>query len=246
MRLVFISLVLMNLGLLTWRYLVGLPQHYYPAEASVFEFQVSGVARISLLSEVKLNRPAPKPNLRPRAYSGFSLGADSNIKLPAVGSWGAMCKTVGPFSSYLAAEEFLKQIAQYNANAHFRRLPVTVGESHWVLLPQQNSEQVNEASLAVLTEKGIDTYVIPSGELQTRVSLGVFRRVERAKKLQKELLAKGVTAEIYSVERIEEEIWLDIALWEELKVDQKVWQELVESDFSVREQENFCLDVASR
>lgn len=228
MRMVFISLLLLNVLLLIWRFAIGFPENdaAIDGDPRAFIDDLEGVRQLALLKEVDVlnqrKRLKPLDKVKPK-----------------------VCKSVGPFENEQSVAQFLARLRVLDVKAQRTELEKITGQSHWVLSPAEKNQADARRRLAELKARGVDTYIVPSGELKNRVSLGVFRRMERAQKKLRELSRIGVAAELHSVNRTSREVWVSLGAGEDRKIAQKTWRTLVNEDFSLKEEENFCLDVAS-
>lgn len=228
MRWIFYSLIVLNLILLIWRYAIGLPVAFLPQQGLP---AVDSSAQTSVDSLV---------------LSRESLLVSSADKLSESVPHRKLCRTVGPYDSRSMAKDLINRLAALDARAHLHTLELKAGASHWVFLPPELSRQAARRRLAELQGRGLDSYIIPKGELENGISLGVFSRLDLALSRQKALAKKGLTVKVQSIERLYQELWVMLDYGEEQKLDEKTWKSLLGENISLQEQQNSCLDVASR
>lgn len=216
MRLIFFLLVLLNLGMLVWR----------------FAFDVAGTERPARVAQVSA------------APSSLRLLGEPEVEPVAVAP--ALCKTVGPFDSEQSAEAFMERLAALDVMGQLQRRESLASKKHWVHIPVSEDARQMSRRFDELQERSVDSYIIADGELAGGISLGVFSREAAAKVRSDELRKLGYPTETHVVERMRNEFWVALAEGEEQKIARSTWESLLEQTFSVQEQENLCLDVASR
>lgn len=231
MRWIFWCLVVSNVVLLGWHFVFGDPNR--------------GMARVPLVSPAATTVAVPPPGIvlvdeLAGPLAGTSLEVAPEARHPA------LCKMVGPFEAQGSAEGFVARLAALDVMAEVHRVQLSAGESHWVYLPPERDRGAARRKLAELQGRGLDSYIIPKGELENGISLGVFSRTELALARQADLALLGLSAKIQSVERTYQEVWVMLKQGEEQKIAEKTWKELLHESFSLQEQQNYCLDVASR
>lgn len=225
MRLIFLLLFLVNLTLLFWRYGPGLPDHYLgTANKSPARVTVQG-RQLQLLGEPELT-------------------VAQSVSSPKVSP--PLCKMVGPFDSEQTAATFTERLAVLDLAAQVRHVELSSGEGYWVHFPAEASRDAARRRLAQLQSRGVDSYMIPKGELKNGISLGVFSQKKSANAKVAELKAMGYEPEVRVIDRLYKEIWVVLDEGEEQKIAKSAWKTLTQENFSLQERENLCLDVASR
>ena len=133
--------------------------------------------------------------IRPEQSTTASVqdsGAIANLETLDVNSM--VCYEAGPFSSkqvYWAWEKLLKDFM-----AGFNRESPEL-KDYVVYYPAAETMSQSQANLQMLKEKGMtDLWFFSQGSEQGQISLGLFNKEEKARLMQKELLAKGIAAEI--------------------------------------------------
>lgn len=223
MRSIFFLLLLTNVVLLFWRYSVGLPD------------QLQGAA-----SGASANRPviSGQPlHLLNESVPTESI-AQSEPRAP-------MCKMVGPFDDEKTAATFIERLAVLDVVATVRYVESSSGESYWVHFPAQANRDAARRQLAQLQARGVDSYIIPKGEFKNGISLGVFSQKSSADAKIAELKSMGYAPEVQIIGRSYQEVWVMLNEGEEQKLAESTWKTLTQMNFSLQEQENLCLDVAS-
>lgn len=216
MRLIFFLLVLLNIGLLVWRFAFDVAAPEQPARRA----QVTAApSSLRLLGEPEAAPVEAEP---------------------------ALCKTVGAFGSKQAAEAFMERLAALDVSSQLQRREVVAAKKYWVHIPVADDARQISRRFAELQERGVDSYIIADGELAGGISLGVFSRQTAAQVRSDEVRKFGYQPEVHVVERMGDEFWVALAEGEERKIARSTWENLLEQTFSVQEQENLCLDVASR
>jgi hypothetical protein len=125
---------------------------------------------------------APEPPLAPAPESGA---------IPA-------CYRIGPFASENDARERLNGFQSRDRDLDVRIEPLERVENFLVLYPKSETPERLQADKKRLFESGIkDMWVVDKGAMQGSISLGSFKKRERAEVALRDLQKKGINAEIY-------------------------------------------------
>lgn len=230
MRLIFLLLLLINIALLFWRFGLGLPEQYQGGGP------VSGVPA----------KDPPLPGRKLQLLSESTPTESAGRAQEATIARAPMCKMVGPFDTEQAANILIERLSVLDVAAQVHPVELSSGKGHWVYFPAQSSREAARQRLAQLQSRGVDSYIIPKGDLKNGISLGVFSEKALADARVAELQAMGYAPKVQIIDRSYEEIWVMLPPGEEQKIGGSTWQKLIYVDFSLQEQENLCLDVASR
>lgn len=262
MRWIFISLAVMNGLLLGWLLLFHDPQISSNPTFPSYVQQGSGqqVSTLKLLSEMtEMERSAlvfdlHKEQERIQTSGSIDSGAGevSSVHGQALpmdiieeSDPESLCTLVGPFPSLLKAEYFTERITALNVRAMPKEVKMPAGPGYWVYLKPEPSRREALRVLAELQAKGIDSYVIPKGDLENGISLGMFSQKTLADARVEETESLGLVAKIDIVERTYKEIWVVLNKKEALKLSDTSWAGLMEGYDDLERRQNFCLDVAS-
>lgn len=228
MRLVFIVLVVINLLVLA----VHLLTHKEEVRAVVpaLPKAASEVKPLTLLSEMDqdaraaLARPAPagvEPDQEP------------------------VCTLVGPFVDSDRGAIVRERLRALGVDSNLQSLEIQAGESYWVYLPPEPSQQEALRRLHELQAKKIDSYVIPKGELANGISFGVYTQPALAVQRQEEMVRQGYPAEVRALPRTQKELWLVLGPGQARRVGEGVWQDLLPPGAGQEIRQNVCSAVAS-
>jgi len=109
------------------------------------------------------------------------------------------CYSVGDFTTESDANELLKELSGLGV-----RLQVTsfvVSKEFWVVYPSNGDWNQSLENLKQLKAKGvIDFWLVPNGVYKGLISLGLFKKPDRAENRVRELTKKQVEAEIINRE----------------------------------------------
>lgn len=150
--------------------------------------------------------PGPQPKTAPRpkatvAPSGDLLAASS----------GPVCRTIGPLESTSRADKLTQALSPRVTRIDRRVEGPTQVTRYMVVTPRQESMGNAERLAKRLRGLGFQhPWVVPRGELQARVSLGLFLSKANAERQRAALAAKGVKAEMKPRHRSQTRIWLDL------------------------------------
>lgn len=230
MRIVFFALLGVNvaalvLQLTVWRTEVRAPVAEIPATRA-------GGA-LELLSE--RGEPVVAAAGRPAvlAASDKAEGEDEQL-----------CVVVGPFPALLRAEYFVEYLQALEVAAEVRELEVPEGEGHWLYLPSEPSKKLALERLREVQARGIDSYLIPRGELENGISLGMFTREELALAQQEEMRELGYEPAIKTITRTRSEIWVLVDRPQSQKLSRQAWGELLQREKGIEKLQKYCQGVA--
>ncbi|MBX2808398.1 MAG: SPOR domain-containing protein [Cellvibrionaceae bacterium] len=164
---------------------------------------------------------------------------------PKIEKSRSLCTLVGPFDKLLQAEYFLESLAAENVVAEIRNIIVNSDEGYWLHLAPESSRKKALRRLSELQRQGIDSYVIPSGNLANGISLGMFSRRARAQAMSDEIAKQGYKPIIIAIAREQKEIWVFLASAEAHKLSDQRWSELLSSAQYLQKRQNLCSDIAS-
>ncbi|MCW8196843.1 hypothetical protein F6455_18790 [Proteobacteria bacterium 005FR1] len=156
-----------------------------------------------------------------------------------------LCTLVGPFSELLKAEYFQERLAALDVLASVQELEVPGEVSYWIYLPPRESRKQAFNEFRELQAKGIDSYVIPKGELANGISFGMFSQPNLAKSRLEDMRSRGYAAELKEVTRTYKEIWAVAAAAEAAKLAPESWLQVMASEDNLERRQNFCPAVAS-
>ncbi|WP_111643387.1 SPOR domain-containing protein [Marinimicrobium alkaliphilum] len=155
------------------------------------------------------------------------------------------CVMVGPFAGTEPADGLVGRLSSLEVGAWVQELEVSDGQGYWVYLPPEVSQQAALRRLYELQAKGIDSYVIPRGELANGISLGMFVSEVSAEARRTELSDLGYDAQLRTVDRTLRETWVLMPRREARSLAPSRWETLLERTGDVERRENLCPGVAS-
>jgi hypothetical protein len=224
MRWIFWFLLLCNLAALVWGFVSG------PAEPPVVHVTPASTAveKIQLLSEI----PASELRRNPAAQSVSPVER-------------SLCYMAGAFTDTAEAQQFIDRLSVLDVRAFEHSVELSSGEGYWVFLDPLPNRDAARRRLVELQARGIDSYIIPKGELENGISLGVFTRLDRANARLEEMKNIGLDAKMQPIERSYRELWVMLGEGEQQKLGESVWLDLLQENPSLQQRQNFCSDVAS-
>lgn len=230
MRGVFAALVLINIAVAAWFVMTAPAPVAMPVPAPV---AASGTT-ITLLREADGLAVAPDAVVSP-------LAADVSAPVPVT---PAMCALVGAFAELLKAEYFVEHLATLGIRATVEQIEVPGEPGYWVYLPPALSRKEAMRRLHEFQDKGIDTYVIPKGELTNGISFGLFSVRKRAEERAAQLQAQGHDVKVGEMQRTYKENWVLLQPAEAARIDEALWLKLLARGEPLEMRQNFCPGVA--
>ncbi|MGH1486460.1 MAG: SPOR domain-containing protein [Cellvibrionaceae bacterium] len=192
----------------------------------------SGSPSVVLLSEQSRNQSVASVRVKPK---------EKQLVPPVQ----PLCTLVGSFKRLLKAEYFAERLVALGLVAEIKNLVVASEPGYWLHLPPEVSRKEALRRLSELQGRGIDSYVIPSGNLANGISLGMFSKQDRAQAMQERIKKQGYKPQITNVPREQKEIWVFLPQGEAAKLSAERWAELLSSEDYLQKRQNLCADVAS-
>lgn len=187
MRWVFYSLVVVNLAYLGWQ----LVMVTFPEAPVSAEHQLDKVIEGPTL---RLLREAPQPR-RDQTIAASDRRPGS-------------CPVVGPWLGKEEAERARIQLAAAGLEGSVQALELHKDHLSWVYLPAyRNREQALEM-LGELQARGVDSFIVKTGEDANAISLGYFSSPESAEGLRVKMRNAGYPAFVRDTYRPVTEYWL--------------------------------------
>jgi hypothetical protein len=156
-----------------------------------------------------------------------------------------LCTLVGPFPRLLAAEYFLEKLQSLEVNSEIRSIVVLSEPGYWLYLHPEKSRKDALRRLSELQSRGIDSYVIPDGNLANGISLGMFTDKVHAESMEKSIEEKGYKPKIVDVPREQKELWVFLPEGEASKIGDEKWLKLISAEDLLQKRQNVCTDLAS-
>ena len=235
MRWIVGSLVAINIVVLVWQLLVRDPQANLPPVAS--QQTLNGAQPIKLLGE--LEEETLQAMLADRERVRLNVPSDAESSQP-------LCTLIGPFEKVLRAEYFVERLEALDVKSAVQEVEIPGEVGYWVYLPSLSSRKEAFNKLRELQSKGIDSYVIPRGELENGISFGMFSQEKLAKQRLADMRQQSYEAELKEVERSYKEIWVILQPGQSQLLDQESWQSVLASENNLERRQNYCPAVASR
>ncbi len=221
MRGLFLLLLLTNIALLTWQYVL----RDMGQEASINDSAVPRVNEgLTLISELPAEQePAlretaddevwakpwkeesPRETILPkntRTVSSQNILGEGNSK--AKDEQMAICLSVEDIESESALQRLQQMLTKSGAKLIEKGEKEGTKANYWVMLPPYPNRRKADEAAAILSAKKIkDFFIVRSGEYENAVSLGVFSEHERANLRFKQIVALKVRLRRPRIETID-------------------------------------------
>jgi len=175
----------------------------------------------------------------------LNVEREAESSLPAQALSRSLCTLIGSFSSVDKANRFVDILAAKGVDAKVRNLLVSSTVGFWLHLSPLVSRKEVLRRLSELQRQGVDSYIIPDGDLANGISLGMFSDQKRALSLKSSIEQLGYQPEIAEVPREKREVWVFLNQSESVKISAEQWLELISGRELLQKQQNLCSDVAS-
>lgn len=232
MRWIVTSLIVINIVAFVWQLLT---REEAPSTAQVAAVNNSQAPKLQLLSELDA---AERQALQAQPANQRQASNRAAEAEP-------LCTLIGPFPALLRAEYFIERLAALDVKGVVQEMEIPGEVGYWVFLPSQDTRKQAFATLRELQAKGIDSYVIPKGELENGISFGMFSQAELAEQRLKDMRNQGYPAELKEITRTYRETWVVIQPGVAKQLDEPSWQRLLSSEEALDRRQNFCPTVAS-
>lgn len=251
MRFIFISLLATNFVLAFWIFFSAKNVESAVESAPVVP-QVSGLTATDQTSQLE-SKPEPEQDANDLIAAVESLPADEALMQgslevdPTAAETAAdeLCTVIGPFNNLAQADILVEQLAGLGVGAELRKVEVPIKKSFWLYLEPMATKEESKEKLADLLAQGVDSYIIPKGDLVNGISIGVFVEQYRADIRKKELADLGYEVSIRVDVRTAQQSWVVAAAKETVVVSSATWANLLEGGDEVTYKQNYCSDVAS-
>lgn len=131
-----------------------------------------------------------------------------------------LCVHLGVFPEELRAEQLRQRLLALGIQSRVISRPIPGATSYWLVMDVVGGRPEALAQLAILQDRGIDSFLISEGPLANNISLGVFARDDNAKARRAQLQALGYRVEVEPVERSESEYLVEVDAVARRLVDQ--------------------------
>lgn len=155
-----------------------------------------------------------------------------------------LCEIVGPFEGEKQAKDMVERLRAWDVKSEVRSLQLPAGPGYWVYLEPEANRKAALRKLAELQSRGVDSYVIPKGELEHGISLGMFSKKALADARMVEAESMGLTPRMQTIERTYREVWVMLNHQEDEKMSEISWSRVLDEKKVLQRRENFCLGVA--
>lgn len=255
MRGIFLAFLFFNVVAFAWYVLAGPDDQQVRKPSSSTKNPYNNVPDLVLLNEVdprdrelkvdELYRGGRKIE-RSQAVKEANVAASASTEAPKMHNGKELCEMVGPFEKASEALAFIDELAGIEIASEVQQISVPAGMRYWVYLTPSSTRKEALQRLGALQSQGVDSYVIPKGELENGISLGMFSQKSLADSRITAMRKLGLQPLLEEVERTENERWVMLKRGEGEKINKYTWEKLLEGKKMLQKRENYCLGVASR
>ena len=159
------------------------------------------------------------------------------------------CAQIGPFRSEDDAQNF--------SNTHAQRMTLTVevrqvpaAPDYRVFLPPFASRELASSTLESLraafaaNDLLIDTYLVPRGELENSIALGLFSEQSNALNVQRQMQGLGYQVVVRTEEKLADEVWVLASDIESAAIFDEHWAQMRLTRSYIDAGEKLCETIA--
>ncbi|MCH8958655.1 MAG: SPOR domain-containing protein [Proteobacteria bacterium] len=194
MRNFLLVLLAVNLGILAWYHWLREPYDNAPIATSY-----EGLPSLELAEDQPVEQSGPQV---------FSMKTGEELLNAGVSE----CRSIGPFSKADDAQEAARTLQGLDFSVGRRNEPGRLFVGYWVNIAAAEDRAAAEVITDALRADGVtDFYIVPSGDDQNAISLGVFSELGRAQRRLQQLSDRGFGAQVNQRYRDGEVSWLDVS-----------------------------------
>lgn len=204
MRGVVFGLLFSNLAFLAWNLFVPVAN-----EPRVLAPTTDEGERVQLLSEVSSDQLRPYPDQQQASAPVTVAEVAESPDVPQA----LYCAQIGPFRDEDDARNFANTHAQrMSLSVDIRQVPAA--PDYRVFLPSFASRELATSTQETLraafaaNNLAIDTYLVPRGELENSIALGLFSEQQNALNVQQQMLGLGYQVVVRTEEKQVSEAWV--------------------------------------
>lgn len=216
MRTLCLLLILANVLYFAWSQLIDVRASTLDRKP---ETPAEPLARIVLTSEwdqARMQEPSVGPiqDVQPPAVEPLR-DATGDQHVAAAQADSLTCTSVGPFADLPQAAQAQAALRTAGFQPRQRMVQGEIWAGYWVSVQGlPNREAVDEAVKKLNANGMSDVYLMPGGDSQNVLSLGVFSDYQRAQRRVEEVHALGLTPRIDDRKRAGAVYWIDVELQE--------------------------------
>lgn len=241
MRWIFFTLLIGNLALAAWQLLKwqGFIAPSQSAAPLLSYRPTPGAAPIVLVSEAP---PSAEPaSVAPPASAEVPSTPASPSPPPLDDR--ALCLMIGPYEKSEDAAAAIQRLAAVDIASHINEIEINITSSFQVYLDPLDNRAAARVKLEQLQAMGIDSFIIPKGELINGIALGSFDNEPSAKEHRDKLLQKGIDAKVRDSKRPLKETWVALAPGGSEKLGAELKSSLLRGK-SLEERQILCTAIA--
>lgn len=184
-------------------------------------------------------------------HERYSVGRDVrelrmvNVAKDSAHDSGKACTLVGPFESEDLVGRLRQSFKESGMGSEVIAQQADLAPAYWVYFSDFGPDKDVGAQLKEIKAKGMDAFIIASGELKGNISLGVFKNIDSARRMRNIAAKKGLKTELTEIKRSEEIYWLSVFVPYLVENKDKISAVLGVNNTESEMREFFCKSVAS-
>lgn len=156
-----------------------------------------------------------------------------------------LCVHLGVFGERVPAEQLRQRLLALGIQSSVISREAPGATNYWLVMKIVGGRAEAMAQLAILQERGIDSFLITEGPFADNVSLGVFNRDDNANARRLQLEAQGYRVEVERVDRPGQEYLVQVDAVARRLVDQALLGRLREDFPALQHQYQACPTIPS-
>ncbi len=233
-RILFILLVIINVAYLAWQY-----NQPPPTENEISLQMPQGARVLTLLREDITAQAPPEKGGYDVTYDNLAQRQGAHA-VPETAN--RRCYTLGPLREVELANKLAAGIEALEFKNEQRALTENEQWAYWVFLPPYETRARAQNVASQLASKNVKDYFIVGAQEEGKnaISLGVYSKLDGAKKRYKQIKELGFEPQMRPHYREVTLHWIDYEEWGTRRLAQKIWQEGEMADTGVRRIDRSC------
>lgn len=158
---------------------------------------------------------------------------------------GQECILLGPYDEEDVARDIAEGLKGFEFRTEFLKKDVGRAPAYQVYVTAFKDGLSAAQQVREFKRINVDSYVIGTGDLKGKVSVGVFKNIDSTRRMRKIMSKKGYETEISEIKRFESEFWVQVEERYTAENKRKIAQFLTFKNAESEMRQFFCKSVAS-
>lgn len=156
------------------------------------------------------------------------------------------CILLGPFAERALVDTLKADLGMLGYVADVLEQEVSKAPAYQVYVDEFREGYNAAGQVKLFSQVGVDSYVIATGDLAGLISVGVFRNIDSAQRMEKIMRKKGYQTKMAEIERHDDDFWLQVKAAYIVENKKKIADFLRLKSRQSEMRQFFCKSVASQ